>query len=300
MAVIGVTRNVRLRRRGASGFGFSLRGGREYAAGFYVSDVQPGSEAHRNGLRVGDQIIRVNGYPVEDAVHQEVALLAKKSASARSQDSKRGNDTGERQPERSGHLAHGAAATAAATVQRNWFGYRAEHRSQDSNSRRREGSPRVWRLQRHRARPHRSGYERRRAGEGSWLKSRRHYNLVQRPTAHRSSIRESHRGDEKLRGSRPDSATTHAESPLRLPRTTLDPWLERLRLRNVERRCSQPAAAKSFLLAPASPRSKDASSISPGRCLQSKWKDLLPACSVHQQLQFGGMASHGSGPRVDT
>lgn len=28
-------------------------------------------------LQVGDQIIRVNGYPVEDAVHQEVALLAK-------------------------------------------------------------------------------------------------------------------------------------------------------------------------------------------------------------------------------
>ncbi|XP_043491665.1 myb-like protein I isoform X2 [Polistes fuscatus] len=77
MAVIGVTRNVRLRRRGASGFGFSLRGGREYAAGFYISNVQPGGEAHRNGLRVGDQILRVNGYPVEDAVHQEVALLVK-------------------------------------------------------------------------------------------------------------------------------------------------------------------------------------------------------------------------------
>lgn len=52
MAVIGVTRNVRLRRRGNAGFGFSLRGGREYAAGFYVSDVQPGGEAHKNGLRV--------------------------------------------------------------------------------------------------------------------------------------------------------------------------------------------------------------------------------------------------------
>lgn len=117
-----------------------------------------------------------------------------------------------------------------------------------------------------------SGYKRRRAGEGSWFKSRRHYNLVQRSTAHRSSIRESHRGDEKLRGSRPDSATTHTESPLRLPRTTVDPWLERLRLWNVERGCSQPAAAKSFLLAPAPPRSKDASSISSGRCLQSKWK----------------------------
>ncbi|XP_058794768.1 uncharacterized protein LOC131666270 [Phymastichus coffea] len=77
MAVIGVTRNVKLRRRGAAGFGFSLRGGREYAAGFYVSDVVPGGEAHSHGLRVGDQILRVNGYPVEDAVHQEVALLAK-------------------------------------------------------------------------------------------------------------------------------------------------------------------------------------------------------------------------------
>lgn len=60
MAVIGVTRNVRLRRRGASGFGFSLRGGREYAAGFYVSDVQPGSEAHRNGLRVNSKFESYN------------------------------------------------------------------------------------------------------------------------------------------------------------------------------------------------------------------------------------------------
>lgn len=60
MAVIGVTRNVRLRRRGASGFGFSLRGGREYAAGFYVSDVQPGSEAHRNGLRVNSKFNTCN------------------------------------------------------------------------------------------------------------------------------------------------------------------------------------------------------------------------------------------------
>ncbi|XP_012263261.2 mucin-5AC isoform X2 [Athalia rosae] len=77
VAVVGVTRSVRLRKRGSSGFGFSLRGGREHAAGFFVSEVQPGGEAQRNGLRVGDQIIRVNGYPVEDAVHQEVALLAR-------------------------------------------------------------------------------------------------------------------------------------------------------------------------------------------------------------------------------
>uniref|UniRef100_A0ABD2W901 PDZ domain-containing protein n=1 Tax=Trichogramma kaykai TaxID=54128 RepID=A0ABD2W901_9HYME len=77
LAVIGVTRNVKLRRRGNASFGFSLRGGREHSAGFFVSDVVLGGEAHRAGLRVGDQILRVNGYPVEDAVHQEVALLAK-------------------------------------------------------------------------------------------------------------------------------------------------------------------------------------------------------------------------------
>lgn len=66
MAVIGVTRNVRLRRRGASGFGFSLRGGREYAAGFYVSDVQPGSEAHRNGLRVNSKFNVYTSYYIRE------------------------------------------------------------------------------------------------------------------------------------------------------------------------------------------------------------------------------------------
>lgn len=35
------------------------------------------SLSSRSRFQVGDQILRVNGYPVEDAVHQEVALLAK-------------------------------------------------------------------------------------------------------------------------------------------------------------------------------------------------------------------------------
>ncbi|KAL3266404.1 hypothetical protein HHI36_010580 [Cryptolaemus montrouzieri] len=55
--------------------GFSLRGGREHGTGFFVSYVEPASEAHRQGLRVGDQIIRVNGFTVEDAVHKEVVQL---------------------------------------------------------------------------------------------------------------------------------------------------------------------------------------------------------------------------------
>ncbi|KAF5308258.1 hypothetical protein FQR65_LT06251 [Abscondita terminalis] len=32
--------------------GFSVRGGREHGTGFYVSLVEPGSEAHRQGLKV--------------------------------------------------------------------------------------------------------------------------------------------------------------------------------------------------------------------------------------------------------
>ncbi|XP_068906640.1 harmonin isoform X3 [Tenebrio molitor] len=55
--------------------GFSVRGGREHGTGFFVSHVEPASEALRQGLRVGDQIIRVNGFTVDDAVHKEVLQL---------------------------------------------------------------------------------------------------------------------------------------------------------------------------------------------------------------------------------
>ncbi|XP_018327371.1 harmonin isoform X2 [Agrilus planipennis] len=55
--------------------GFSIRGGREFGTGFFVSNVELGSEAQRNGLKVGDQILRINGFAVEDAVHKEVLQL---------------------------------------------------------------------------------------------------------------------------------------------------------------------------------------------------------------------------------
>ncbi|KFB42176.1 AGAP004018-PA-like protein [Anopheles sinensis] len=54
-------------------FGFSIRGGLEYGTGFFISAIERDSEADRQGLKVGDQIIRVNGYQVEDAVHRELA-----------------------------------------------------------------------------------------------------------------------------------------------------------------------------------------------------------------------------------
>ncbi|XP_058058194.1 uncharacterized protein LOC131209202 [Anopheles bellator] len=58
---------------GGGNFGFSIRGGLEYGTGFFVSAIERDSEADRQGLKVGDQIVRVNGYQVEDAVHRELA-----------------------------------------------------------------------------------------------------------------------------------------------------------------------------------------------------------------------------------
>ncbi|CAH2063331.1 unnamed protein product, partial [Iphiclides podalirius] len=76
-AVVSSERRVRVvrllrPRRAAPAFGFSLRGGREYSTGFFVSKVDLNSEAHLQGLKVGDQIVSVNGYRVDDAVHAEL------------------------------------------------------------------------------------------------------------------------------------------------------------------------------------------------------------------------------------
>lgn len=73
----GNRNNLTLGHPPFSSYGFSLRGGREYGTGFFVSSVVKGSEADLKGLQVGDQIIRVGGgtgsYRVDDAVHKELS-----------------------------------------------------------------------------------------------------------------------------------------------------------------------------------------------------------------------------------
>ncbi|XP_030245341.1 harmonin [Drosophila navojoa] len=56
-------------------FGFAVRGGKEHGIGFFVSHVEHGGEAQLKGLRIGDQILRINGYRLEDAVHKEFIQL---------------------------------------------------------------------------------------------------------------------------------------------------------------------------------------------------------------------------------
>lgn len=73
----GNRNNLTLGHPPFSSYGFSLRGGREFGTGFFVSNVVKGSEADLKGLQVGDQIIRVGGstgsYRVDDAVHKELS-----------------------------------------------------------------------------------------------------------------------------------------------------------------------------------------------------------------------------------
>ncbi|EDW86314.2 uncharacterized protein Dwil_GK15791 [Drosophila willistoni] len=56
-------------------FGFAVRGGKEHGTGFFVSHVEHGGEAQLKGLRIGDQILRINGFRLDDAVHKEFIQL---------------------------------------------------------------------------------------------------------------------------------------------------------------------------------------------------------------------------------
>ncbi|XP_054467595.1 whirlin-like [Anoplopoma fimbria] len=68
----GEVRKVTLTRsRSHEGLGFSIRGGSEHGVGIYVSLVEPGSSAEREGLRVGDQIVTVNDMMFDNVTHIE-------------------------------------------------------------------------------------------------------------------------------------------------------------------------------------------------------------------------------------
>uniref|UniRef100_A0A8D0C2L5 Whirlin n=1 Tax=Salvator merianae TaxID=96440 RepID=A0A8D0C2L5_SALMN len=74
----GEVRQVTLRRTKAQeGLGFSIRGGSEHGVGIYVSLVEPGSLAEKEGLRVGDQILKVNDKPLDKVTHAEAVKALK-------------------------------------------------------------------------------------------------------------------------------------------------------------------------------------------------------------------------------
>ncbi|XP_071337943.1 whirlin [Trachinotus anak] len=74
----GEVRKVTLTRaRSHEGLGFSIRGGSEHGVGIYVSLVEPGSSAEREGLRVGDQIVTVNDMMFHSVTHIDAVKVLK-------------------------------------------------------------------------------------------------------------------------------------------------------------------------------------------------------------------------------
>uniref|UniRef100_A0A4W3IXA3 Membrane-associated guanylate kinase, WW and PDZ domain-containing protein 1 n=1 Tax=Callorhinchus milii TaxID=7868 RepID=A0A4W3IXA3_CALMI len=64
--------------KGMKGFGFSIRGGREYKMDLYVLRLAEDGPAVRNGrMRVGDQIIEINGENTREMTHARAIELIK-------------------------------------------------------------------------------------------------------------------------------------------------------------------------------------------------------------------------------
>ncbi|XP_078407411.1 whirlin [Cetorhinus maximus] len=76
----GEIRQVALKRNKTNeGLGFSIRGGAEHGVGIYVSLVEQNSLAEKEGLRVGDQILRVNDKVFDKVTHGEAVMVLKGS-----------------------------------------------------------------------------------------------------------------------------------------------------------------------------------------------------------------------------
>ncbi|XP_048678734.1 whirlin isoform X3 [Caretta caretta] len=74
--LLGEVREVSLKRNKTNdGLGFSIRGGAEHGVGIYVSLVEPGSLAEKEGLRVGDQILRANDKSLDRVTHAEAVKV---------------------------------------------------------------------------------------------------------------------------------------------------------------------------------------------------------------------------------
>ncbi|XP_053329812.1 whirlin [Spea bombifrons] len=71
----GDEKKVNLVLREGSSLGLLIRGGAEYSLGIYITGVDQGSEAESAGLKVGDQILDVNGLSFLSIPHDEAVQI---------------------------------------------------------------------------------------------------------------------------------------------------------------------------------------------------------------------------------
>ncbi|KFR11342.1 Whirlin, partial [Opisthocomus hoazin] len=75
----GDEKKVNLVLNEGKSLGLMIRGGSEYSLGIYITGVDKGSEAESTGLKVGDQILEVNGRSFLSIPHDEAVKLLKSS-----------------------------------------------------------------------------------------------------------------------------------------------------------------------------------------------------------------------------
>ena len=66
---------ISLTKDETTGLGFTLRGGVEHGLGHFISAVEQGSVASKEGLKPGDQIVSIGGLSLIGATHKEVVSL---------------------------------------------------------------------------------------------------------------------------------------------------------------------------------------------------------------------------------
>ena len=69
-------RKIEIKRNPDGEWGFNIRGGSEHGIGIFVSSVERGSNAEKNGLKAGDQIKKANDLNCESVTHQEAVTVS--------------------------------------------------------------------------------------------------------------------------------------------------------------------------------------------------------------------------------
>ena len=70
-------RVIRLQQTKGTPLGFSIRGRQEHDLGIYISHVESFSPAEKAGLKVGDQVVRVNKIDFDRVSHTSAVLVLK-------------------------------------------------------------------------------------------------------------------------------------------------------------------------------------------------------------------------------
>lgn len=68
-------RKVEVKRDPDGDWGFSIRGGSEHGIGIFISWIEPGSNAEKCGLQVGDQILKANDTSLDRINHYDAVMV---------------------------------------------------------------------------------------------------------------------------------------------------------------------------------------------------------------------------------